>query len=249
MESFPNSRPTTQVKMRTYSKDYVNHPRSAPYVTAKQRAERLAREWDIRIDVNLFITPNDIKTCLLTDLEGLDYALISGIEVPDTKFGNYDPSKVGASGSTQEHVHIALIFKEPVNRERALRACRPAKLTDEYAVPRNPKFTYAGWLAHHTKEAFKLDPLMPAIFFEHGFLPEDAMDEATCWKVAKILKKFGSKSIKARFGAYYEALDAFKAAKRNEEIQAKPNAPVSEGFVMPPIPKIPDHMVVKVKRD
>lgn len=230
--------------MRTYSKDYVNHPRSTPYVTAKQRAERLAREWDIRIDVNLFISPNDIKTCLLPELEGLDYALISGIEVPDVK-----SICDGHGGSEHEHVHIALVFKEPVNRERALRACRPAKLTDEYAVPRNQKFTYAGWIAHHAKEAFKLDPLLPAIFFEHGFLPEDPMDEATCWKVAKILKKFGSKSIKARFGAYYEALDEFKQKKVQEKLDSKPANAQAEGFVMPAIPKIPNHMVVKVKQD
>lgn len=225
--------------MRTYSKDYTSFPRTAPYITAKQRAERLAREWDIRIDVNLFLSPRDIQDSLQLELPGLDYALIGGVEVPDTH-GN-----IVAGASLQDHVHIALVFKEPVNRERALRACRPTKLTDEYAVPRNRKFTYAGWLAHHTKATFKLDPNMPTIFYEHGTLPEDDItDEKVCWSVLKILKKFGTKDVKARFGRYYEAIDAFKAAKRNEAIQATDNAATDESFVLPPIPAIPKHMIV-----
>lgn len=248
--SFPFSPATTQATMRTYSKDYANHPRTTPYITARQRAERQAREWDIRIDVNLFLSPRDIQDSLQLELPGLDYVLIGGVELPDpfTKEKNHRNEQVRANGgsvSENEHVHIALVFKQPVNRERALRACRPEKLTDEYAVPRNSKFTYAGWLAHHAKAVYKLDPNMPTIFYEYGTLPEDDItDEKVCWSVLKILKKFGTKDVKARFAAYYEAIDGFKAAKRNEVIQATDNAATDESFVLPPIPAIPKHMIV-----
>lgn len=228
--------------MRTYSKNYASNPRKQPYVTAKERAERLSREWDVRIDVNLFISPADIKASLEADKEGLVYALIGGVEVPDKQV--HGATFTPALGSSQDHVHIALVFHEPVNRERALRACRPEKVTDEYAVPRNQRFTYAGWLAHHAKAQYKLDPLLPTIYWEHGVLPEDAMDEKTCWDVAKILKKFGTKQVKARFSHVYAALDEFKAAKRNEAIQAVANADTDEAFVLPPIPAIPKHMIV-----
>lgn len=200
--------------MRTFAKNYSSYPRTVPYLTDKQRRERVSTEWDIRIDVNDEISPSSIRDALLLDLPGLEYALISGVEVPDK---NDAPI-----GSKEDHVHIALIFQEPVNRERALRACREAKLTDEYAVPRNRRYTYAGWLAHHAKESWKKFPSEPFIFFEHGELPEDATDEATCWQVAKILKKFGTKEIKSRFKRYYEKLDEYKVAKM---IKDEPNAP------------------------
>lgn len=198
--------------MRNYAKNYDNHPRIKPYITKRERAERLDTEWDIRIDVNDVITPQSIRDSIMEDLLGLKYALISGVEVPDISRPN-DPIDYTRGASKEDHVHIALIFDIPVNRERALRACRDTKLTDEYAVPRNRRYTYAGWLAHHAKATCKKFADEPTIFFEHGELPEDATDEATCWQVAKILKKFGTKEVKARFKPVYQRLDEFKLAK------------------------------------
>lgn len=212
--------------MRTFAKNYSSHPRTVPYLTDKQRRERVSTEWDIRIDINDEVSPDSIRDALLLDLPGLAYALISGVEIPDvaTKYPNprHETEERLSAVSKEDHVHIALIFQEPVNRERALRACREEKLTDEYAVPRNRRYTYAGWLAHHAKSSFKKDPSEPFIFFEHGELPEDPTDEATCWQVAKILKKFGTKEIKSRFKRYYEKLDEYKVAKL---IKSEPNAP------------------------
>ena len=90
--------------------------------------------------------------------------------------------------------------------------CRETKLGDEYATPRNRKFTYAGWLAHHTKLVSKVDPDI-TLFYEYGTLPMDAYDEQTCWAVLKILKKFATPDIKLRFSTYYDAIDMFKATK------------------------------------
>lgn len=193
--------------MRNYAKNYDAHPRTKPFITKRERGERLDTEWDIRIDLNDVITPQSIRDSIMEDLLGLEYALISGVEVPDVH------PLPDATTSKEDHVHIALIFDIPVNRERALRACRDTKLTDEYAVPRNRRYTYAGWLAHHAKSSFKKFDDQPTILFEHGELPEDATDEATCWQVAKILKKFGTKEVKARFKPVYQRLDEFKLAK------------------------------------
>lgn len=218
--------------MRTFAKNYSSYPRTVPYLTDKQRRERVSTEWDIRIDVNDEVSPCSIRDALLLDLPGLEYALISGVEVPDGAVGTSRPPTTTEPGraawvtaggrSEEDHVHIALIFQEPVNRERALRACREEKLTDEYAVPRNRRYTYAGWIAHHGKSSCKKFQDEPTIFFEHGELPEDPTDEATCWQVAKILKKFGTKEIKSRFKRYYEKLDEYKVAKL---IKDEPNTP------------------------
>ena len=59
----------------------------------------------------------------------------------------------------------------------------------------------------------KVDPDV-TLFYEYGTLPMDAYDEATCWKVLKILKKFGTPDIKLRFSSYYDTIDAIKEAKR-----------------------------------
>lgn len=213
--------------MRTYAKNHDLHPRTKPYSTTKQRAERFDTEWDIRIDVNHELGPSDIQMELEADMPGLHYVLIGNVEVPDN-------INAGPTGSNGDHVHIALVFKEPVNRARALRACRPAKVTDEYAVPRNRKFSYAGWLAHHTKASFKRDLDAPTIYWEEGELPEDDLtSESKCWQVAKILKKFATADIKARFKHVYAKLDEFKQAKLNAAIESVVNLPVASNYLLP----------------
>ena len=93
--------------------------------------------------------------------------------------------------------------------------------------------TYAGWLAHHTKLAFKVDPAAPKIVYEYGTLPMDSYDEETCWKVVKILKKFATPDIKLRFSSYYDALDQHKAAKAAKELPA----PVVPDYLLAMLPK------------
>lgn len=204
--------------MRTYGKSQ----RYKPYATAKERAARSSTEWDIRIDVNEALTPELIKLNVHAHKDDLLYALIGGVERPDPDNGiNAGFTTQSATTSSSDHVHIALVFLNPVKREEALRVCRLHKSTDEYAVPRNDKFTYAGWLAHHAKLSYKLNPDAPTIYYEYGTLPMDSYDERTCWAVAKILKKFACKEIKARFGSYYDKLEEYKAAPKVERIQSK----------------------------
>ena len=204
--------------MRTYGKNYKINGASKPYVSAKEYRTRESTEWDVRVDCVNGITPDTIRATMQLREEDLVYGLIGGLELPDpsgTAMSSVDgdiPLKLGATLSSQQHVHVALVFLRPVVRATALKMCRETKLGDEYATPRNKRFTYAGWLAHHTKAAFKVDP-ESTLFYEHGTLPMDSYDEATCWKVLKILKKFGTPDIKLRFSSYYDAIDMFKATK------------------------------------
>lgn len=204
--------------MRTYGKNYKINGASKPYVSAKEYRTRESTEWDVRVDCVNGITPDTIRATMQLREEDLVYGLIGGMELPDpsgTAMSSVNgdiPLKLGATLSSQQHVHVALVFLRPVVRATALKMCRESKLGDEYATPRNRKFTYAGWLAHHTKLAFKVDP-ESTLFYEYGTLPMDAYDEQTCWAVLKILKKFGNPDIKLRFSSYYDAIDMFKATK------------------------------------
>ena len=204
--------------MRTYGKNYKVNGASKPYVSRKEYATRESTEWDVRVDCVNGITPETIRATMQLREEDLVYGLIGGMELPDpsgTTMSSVNgdiPLKLGATLSSQQHVHVALVFLRPVVRATALKMCRETKLGDEYATPRNKRFTYAGWLAHHTKAAFKVNP-ESTLFYEHGTLPMDSYDEQTCWAVLKILKKFGTPDIKLRFSSYYDAIDMFKATK------------------------------------
>ena len=204
--------------MRTYGKNYKINGASKPYTSAKEYRTRESTEWDVRVDCVNGITPVTIRDTMQLRQSDIVYGLIGGLERPDVSHKpgtNYHGEIVhttAGSVSQQDHVHVALVFLRPVCRATALIMCRETKLGDEYATPRNRKFTYAGWLAHHTKLAFKVDP-ESTLFYEYGTLPMDSYDEQTCWAVLKILKKFGNPDIKLRFSTYYDAIDMFKATK------------------------------------
>lgn len=193
--------------MRTYAKNYKVNGASKPYVSRKEYRTRESTEWDVRVDCVHGITPETIRSQMQVRLPELVYGLIGGLERPDST-----TLTDGAIGSKEDHVHVALVFLVPVCRATALKMCRETKLGDEYATPRNRKFTYAGWLAHHTKVAWKVDP-ESTLFYEYGTLPMDSYDEETCWKVLKILKKFANPEIKMRFSSYYDKIDEMKASK------------------------------------
>lgn len=151
--------------------------------TAKERKERQSNEWDVRIDC----TPayaDEIQANLTAAKEMIEYCLVSGIEKAD--------SEVLTTGSKENHVHIALIFKYALRKDQVLSVCRGhLKKTDEYCVPRNKKFTYAGWYIHHTKIDCKL-VLEPALRLEFGLLPEDDDNEYNRTSINRLFKKFGN---------------------------------------------------------
>lgn len=226
--------------MRTYGKNYKVNNASKPYVSRKEYRTRESTEWDVRVDCVNGITPETIRGQMQVRLSELVYGLIGGLERPDvphTDGVNFNGEVVhttAGSVSKQDHVHIALVFLAPVCRATALKMCRETKVGDEYATPRNKRFTYAGWLAHHTKLAFKVDPEAPKVFYEYGTLPMDSYDEETCWKVVKILKKFATPDIKARFSSYYDMLDQIKAAKVADQL---------------PEPVVPEHLLAMLPKE
>lgn len=229
--------------MRTYGKNYKVNGASKPYVSAKEYRTRESTEWDVRVDCVNGITPETIRGQMQMRLPELVYGLIGGLENPDL---NANPSTGAtgppiASGSKEDHVHIALVFLRPVCRATALKMCREFKAGDEYATPRNRKYTYAGWLAHHTKAAWKVDPEAPKVFFEYGTLPMDSYDEETCWKVVKILKKFATPDIKVRFSGYYDAIDAFKEAKVKAELE-EAEGEAAQAQVLPSGRVVPEYL-------
>ena len=150
--------------MRTYGKNYKINGASKPYTSAKEYRTRESTEWDVRVDCVNGITPDTIRVQMQLRESDIVYGLIGGLENADTKMStetNVYGSAIhttGGSVSKEQHVHIALVFLRPVCRATALKMCRETKLGDEYATPRNRKFTYAGWLAHHTKTALIRDP-------------------------------------------------------------------------------------------
>jgi hypothetical protein len=186
---------TTKLSLSSNNKAMRHY---APYDKTKQKSQkgkkkerviRLAKEWDIRIDAKP-MDANKIVATIKKNLDQISYVLVSGVENPESAEVSW--------GSKEQHVHIALIAKDNISRDIALILCRGfPKTTSEYAVPRNTKFTYAGWYMHHTKTDLKLVK-EPALRFEHGVLPQDLMDNETCKKVRLMFKKFGMDSTESK---------------------------------------------------
>lgn len=199
--------------MRTYAKNFV-YKQAATY---KQRQERLATEWDIRVDVNDVLPVERVVSNIKEHLDDMLFVLVSGVENPDkecTKNGEY-----GKHGSSEHHVHVCVVLFTPLRRRDVLELVRgPRKLGDEYAAPRNPKFTYAGWVIHHGKPGFKVAG-EPLVRYEHGTLPLDPVTTDTAVKVSAILKKWGTDGTRKRFSMYTDLLKRDKIRSKIEQLQ------------------------------
>jgi hypothetical protein len=163
----------------------------APYDRTKQsrdrtderrvRRERKSAEWDVRIDCDV-AHADYIQETLKASEHRFKYCLMGGLEQPDSATADY--------GSKNLHVHIALVFKHEWQREEVLEMCRGEKASsEEYAVPRNQSYTYAGWYIHHVKEDVKLVN-EPCIRFEFGQLPDDTLTPKTVRSVKYMIRKY-----------------------------------------------------------
>ena len=179
---------------------------------AKIYADREATEWDVRLDVSSLLPAERIVENARANKSAWCYCLVGGVEEPDVATAPSEGFKsMSGALSSELHVHVAIILCRPARRADVLQLLRgPRKLGDEYCVPRNSKFTYAGWVAHHAKTEFKLNKNDKTILFEEGDLPMDAFNEATCWAVVKMIKKFPSPGMMERFKVYSERLDAIR---------------------------------------
>lgn len=197
--------------MRTYGKNWT-FKKTASY---KQRQVRLATEWDIRLDVGNELPVEEVIDNLKKIKDDVLFMACSGVERPDKKdalqeggFKNY--------GSDGEHVHVCLVLLEPKTRQDVLALLRgKRKVLDEYAAPRNAKFSYAGWIIHHAKPEWKI-PGEPPLRLEHGTLPMDPLTIEWAIKINAILKKWGYDLMRRRFRQYTDLLAKHKTMEKIE---------------------------------
>lgn len=194
-------------------------------VSYAQRQERMATEWDVRLDISVALPVEDVLSRVRDAQDELLYVLVSGIERPDDipvgtvgESGRIWKNDCG-SGSKDQHVHLCIVLLAPLKRNDVLKLLRgPRKLGDEYCAPRNPKFTYAGWVIHHSKPGYKLDG-EPLVRLEYGTLPMDAVTTDNAMKIRGLLKKWGTDGTRERFRAYTDLLERDVIKRKIEQLQ------------------------------
>lgn len=218
--------------MRTYAKNYKSHPQTVTRTTAHDYKNRESTEWDVRLDlIDGFKSSSILDRCVAFK-DKFKFCFIGAEEIPDVaKAPSAGFQSMSKALSTEIHVHIAVVLEKPAKRGEVLellRGPRSLGVGAEYAVPRNPKFTYAGWIAHHSKIEFKINPDGPLKLYEYGDLPMDSYDEETCWKVIRMIKKFGNEEMKQRFKSYSQKADEYKQQKALEEATTEESTPPTE---------------------
>lgn len=213
--------------MRTYG--YLHSTAGGKRKTGWERTElyskREATEWDVRLDVNELLTPDVIINNIKEQLDELQYVLVSGVERPDKTVGPPSSSYTGNTpkgfnlGSSENHVHLCVVLFKPCKRGDVLQLLRGArKLADEYCAPRNPRFTYAGWIIHHGKPGFKIDE-EPLVRYEFGTLPMDPFTDDTAIKIKSLLKKWSTPDMEARFKGYTDLVTKASIKRKIEQLQ------------------------------
>lgn len=202
--------------MRTYGKNFMYKAT----VSYKERQERLATEWDVRLDISDALSIKDVLDRARDALDEVLYILVSGVERPDKEeqFTEHGPVR-SYTLSKNDHVHMCVVLLAPLRRTDVLRMLRgPRKLGDEYCAPRNPKFTYGGWYIHHAKPGLKLDG-EPLVRFEHGTLPMDPVTTDSAMKIKSLQKKWGTPTTAKRFKMYLELLERDTIKRKIEQLQ------------------------------
>lgn len=162
--------------MRTYGSNYKIHPKTIVRASPADYKNREDTEWDVRLDLIGGLTSAKILEHCVAHKDKFAYCLIGGEERPDHLPSLMPQAQAYKPGSTEDHVHLAVILQRPAKRADVLQLLRGPRSMgpgSEYAVPRNRKFVYAGWIAHHTKLVMKLDPERLKLY-EHGDLPMDS---------------------------------------------------------------------------
>lgn len=211
--------------MRTYGYKQANSTEGGKRQTGWQRTElyskREATEWDVRVDVNLLLTPEVIVSNIKERLDDLAYVLVSGVERPDKlpTTPSVGFKNANANRSEENHVHLCIVLLKPGKRGDVLQLIRGTrKLGDEYCAPRNPRFAYAGWVIHHGKPGYKIDG-EPLIRFESGTLPMDPFTEEMAGRIGGLMKKWGTPDMKQRFKGYLDLITKESIKRKIEQLQ------------------------------
>lgn len=123
------------------------------------------RQWDARFNLP---TDEELEDFIqhgrdLFATNRLRYLLIGGVEIGEKPL--QDDYKI-------KHVHVAMLFVNPITKSAILKHLGVKQGYGYYLVPRNRNLPYSGWRNHHAKLNSKCDPTRP-ILLELGTLPED----------------------------------------------------------------------------
>lgn len=169
--------------------------RSYPQPTKKYRkTDEICREWDLGLTL-----PDDylVEVSRIVDaVDQLDttYALVGGVEyvLPKTDLiGHFRQATKSGTTVGKYHVHIALIFRNPVTREQILSWLgREASVHRNYCRARQQRYPYCTWKYHHIKPDTKIGE---PILFESGLLPDDDInDPEMCEMIIRIGTRYGA---------------------------------------------------------
>jgi len=220
--------------MRSFgkSKSYKSNYESNTYQRRKEYSTRVSNEWDLRLDVLTEVGAQAVTAKAIENLDQFTFIMVSGMETPDSATIYPNPRherEPRLSAVSQElHVHIGLITNRPLTRQQAIDLVRPDGVATTpgsvYAVPRNTKFPYTGWICHHSKMTTKMKD-QPGLRLEHGTLPLDAFDMDTLTSVDRMIRKFGNEDMKHRFEFYQDALRTLKEMEAVPAIDENYNVP------------------------
>lgn len=208
--------------MRSYKYFYPKRNGETRSQRDRRYNNRASTEWDVRIDVPDQAALDAILGWIKNSLNDILYVLVSGIEMADVERANKVPGRLSA-WSEGNHVHIALVLLEPKTRTDMLRLVRGPRRTggpnSEYCgIPDRNRYTYAGWIIHHSKEAFKV-PGQPGITYEYGTCPMDAMNVENALKIQQKLRQWGTDTTNDRFRAFDEMVSRNKIKERIERLK------------------------------
>lgn len=208
--------------MRSYKYFYGKRNGETRSQRDRRYNNRASTEWDVRIDIPDQEALDSILGWIKNNLNDILYILVSGIEMPDVEKGNKCPGRLSA-WSEGNHVHIALVLLEPKTRMEMLRLVRGPRKTgaanSEYCgIPDRERFTYAGWIIHHTKDAFKI-PGQPGVTYEYGTCPMDPVNIESALKIEAKLRQWGTDDTRKRFKVYTDLVSKNKIKERIERLQ------------------------------
>lgn len=217
---------TTTSIMRTFGdRRHSNYKGNAnTYQRRQEYKTRTSNEWDLRIDLVGGLTVDALVAHAQLNLGTIVYIMVSGIESPDLAYNSTTNirgetiTKTAGSVSQELHVHVGVVSQRLMTRQQAIDLLIPQGTVlspgQLYAVPRNTKFSYVGWVCHHSKELTKLKD-EPGLRYEYGILPLDTFDINRLKDIDRMIRKFGNAEMRVRFKFYQDAL---KTAKELDKI-------------------------------
>nr|QTE03375.1 MAG: replication-associated protein [Grus japonensis CRESS-DNA-virus sp.] len=159
-----------------------------------RKTDAITTEWDVGLTL-----PDDYEEEMARIVKAVSilptsYALVGGVEyaLPSGTLEDIVAKyRKGGQDVGKHHMHIALIFKEPVTRDQVLKYLgRLNSPWRNYCRVRQDKYPYITWKYHHIKPDTKVSA---AVLFESGTLPDDnILDPEVCEMIIRIGTRYGA---------------------------------------------------------